>query len=253
VSSRRVLILVAAVALAAITALATLNYASSADERAFGDAELVEVFIVKKDIQKGFPGERALDEGFIAKASIPRKFSPASALVNAQSLRGKVALAPMAAGVPVVQGGFVEPRVASESFAQRIDKGMEAVTLSVSDVQGVARLIVPGDRVNMMVTLDGEATDPAAQKTTRLVLQGVEVLAVGNATELQPGEQAPVVEGEAGQAQTVDSGLITFSVPGMDAERLVHASQAGTVHLTLVPPDYAPAPLPPVNRDNLFS
>lgn len=250
-SSRRVLILVVAVALAAVTAFATFNYVDSADERAMGDAELIEVFLVKQDIAKGFPGERALDEGYISKERIPRKFYPATAVVNVQTLRGKVAVAPISAGIPVVENSFVEPRVARESFAQRIDKGMEAVTLSIGDVQGVARLIVPGDRVNMMITGDGP--DAAAGKQTQFVLQGLEVLAVGNATELQPGEVAPVAEGTAGQIQTVDSGLMTFSVPAIDAQRIVHASKSGDIHLTLVPPDFTPARVPPVNRANLFA
>ena len=46
---------------------------------------------------------------------------------------------------------------------------------------------------------------------------------------------------------------MTFAVPGLDAERIVNASQVGAIHLTLVPPDYTPAPVPPVNRGNLFS
>jgi pilus assembly protein CpaB len=223
---------------------------SSADQRAFGDAQLVEVLMVKKDIAKGFPGERALDEGYIGKERIPRKFYPARAIVDAQTLRGKVALAPMAAGLPVVDGSFVDPRLARESFAQRLGKGMQAVTLSVSDVQGVARLVVPGDRVNLLVTTGDKPED----KKTQFVLQGVEVLAVGSTTELQPGEQTPTrVEGQAGQAQTSDSGLVTFAVPGLDAERVVHASQVGTIHLTLVPPDFTPAAVPPVNGGNLYS
>jgi pilus assembly protein CpaB len=251
VGNRRVLILVAAVGLAALTAFATFNYVSSADERALGDAELVQVFIVKKDVAKGFPGERALDEGYITKDRIPKKFYPATAVVNVQTLRGKVALSPLAAGVPVVDGSFVEPRLARESFAQRIDKGMQAVTLSISDVQGVARLVVPGDKVNMLITMD--SPDPAAGKQTQFVLQALEVLAIGNATELQPGEVAPTAEAQAGTAQTADSGLITFSVPALDAERVVQASQSGTIHLTLVPPDFTPATVPPVNRANLFA
>ena len=249
-SSRRVLILIVAAVLALVTGFATFTYVSSADERAFGDAKLVEVFVAKKDIAKGLPGERALDEGYIGKERIPAKFYPAKAVVNAQTLRGKVALAPLSAGLPVVDGSFVEPRVAQESFAQRLDKGMQAVTLSVNDVQGVARLVVPGDRVNMLLTLD-----ETAGKTTQTVLQGIEVLAVGNTTQLRPGEQAaPTPEGQAaGQAQTLNSGLLTFAVPALDAERVVHASEVGTIHLTLVPPDFKPAPVPPVNRGNLFS
>jgi pilus assembly protein CpaB len=260
--SRRVLILVVGVTLAAVSAFSAYSYASSADKRAFGDAKLVQIFIVKKDIGKGLPGERALDEGYITKERIPAKFYPARAVVNIQALRGKVAVAPLAAGVPVVDGSFVEPRVASESFAQRLDKGMQAVTISVSDVQGVARLVVPGDHVNMLVTIEeaaGDTTDGAdgaagaGQKTTRFALQNIEVLAIGNSTQLQPGEQAPATETAAGQVQTVDSGLITFAVPALDAERVVHASETGAIHLTLVPPDYTPVPVPPVNRGNLFS
>ena len=128
-SNRRLLILIIAVAVAGVTAFATMNYVSAADQRAFGNAQLVEVLMVKKDIVKGFPGERALDEGYIAKEQIPRKFYPAKAVVDPQTLRGKVALAPMAAGLPVVDGSFVDPRLAMESFAQRLGKGMQAVTL----------------------------------------------------------------------------------------------------------------------------
>ena len=254
--NRRMLILVIAVALAGLTALLTFNYANSADERAFKGAELVSVFTVKRDIPKGFPGEKALDEGFIARESMPRKFFPAKAITNAQSLRGQVALAPLSVGVPVVEGSFVEPRLAQESFAQRLKKDMQAVTLAVSDVQGVARLVVPGDHVNLMLTTDKPAAPgaPAGDKETKFVLQNVEVLAVGNTTTIQPGEAAMQAQDlQAGQAKTVDSGLMTFSVPALDAQRVVHSSQVGSIHLTLVPPDYAPAQVSPVNSGNLFS
>jgi pilus assembly protein CpaB len=259
VGNRRVLILVIAVALAGLTAFLTFHYADAADERAFQGAELVEAFLVRKDIPKGFPAERAIDEGYIGKESIPRKFFPAKGITDAQVLRGRVALAPLSAGVPVVEGSFVEPSVAQTSFAQRLGKDMQAVTLAVSDVQGVARLVVPGDHVNLMLTTDKQgpaaaAGAPAGDKETQFVLQNIEVLAVGNSTTLQPGEAAvQPAEVAAGQAKTVDSGLMTFAVPGIDAERVVHASELGSIHLTLVPPDYTPAPVPPVNRGNLFS
>lgn len=251
--NRRLVILVVAVAIAAVTALVTFNYVAGADQRAFGEAELVEVLTVQKDIVKGFPGERALDEGYITATEVPRRFYPARAVVDPGALRGKVALAPLVAGVPVVDGNFVDPRVARESFAQRLGKGMQAVTLAVTEVQGVARLVVPGDKVNLLLTTD----DPAAAggKSTQFVLQGVEVLAVGSTTELLPGEQpAAQAEGQAaGQARTADSGLVTFAVPALDAARVVHAGAIGTIHLTLVPPDFAPGPVPPVNRGNLYA
>ena len=254
--NRRVLILVIATALAGLTAFLTFHYANSADERAFQGAELVEVFVVKQDIPKGLPGERALDEGYVGKESIPRKFFPAKAITNPQQLRGQVAVAALSTGVPVVAGNFVEPRIAQESFAQRLGKDQQAVTLSVSDVQAVARLVVPGDRVNLMLTTDKEGAPAAGTgtKETKFVIQNIQVLAVGNTTSLQPGEAAGEPQAlQAGVVKTADSGLMTFAVPAIDAERVVHASQVGAIHLTLVPPDYAPAPVAPVNNGNLFS
>jgi len=255
VGNRRVLILVVAVTLAGLTAFLTFHYANSADERAFQGSQLVPVYLVKKDIPKGFPGDKALDEGYIVKDSIPRKYFPATAITDVARLRGQVAVAPLSAGVPVVAGAFVDPAAASESFAQRLDKGMQAVTLAVSDVEGVARLVVPGDHVNLMLTTDQAAAPGApAGKQTKMVLQNVEVLAIGNTTTLAPGQTAAQPDAvKAGQAQTVDSGLMTFAVAGIDAERVVDASQVGAIHLTLVPPDYTPAPIPPVNDGNLYS
>ncbi len=254
--NRRVLILVVAVALAGLTALLTFHYASSADQRAFKDSQPVPVYLVKKDIPKGFPGDKAVAEGYIVRDSIPQKYFPPSAVTNVQTLAGKVALESLPAGVPVVAGAFVDPAAANESFAQRLDKGMQAVTLAVSDVEGVARLVVPSDHVNLMLTTDAPAAAGApAGKQTKMVIQDVEVLAVGNTTAIQPGQATPQSSDavKAGQVQTVDSGLMTFAVPGIDAERLVEASQVGAIHLTLVPPGYTPAPIPPVNDGNLYS
>jgi len=249
VGTRRVPILVIAVVIAAMTALATFKYVSKADERALGNAKAVSVFVVKKDIPKGFSGARALDEGYIAKEEIPQKFYPANAVVDPQTLRGKVAIAELAAGPAVVQSAFAEPQVARESFADLIDKDQQAVTLSVSDVEAVARLVVPGDYVNLLLTWDD-----AANKTTQTVLQKVKVIAIGNSTELQPGQVAATqTQTQAGVAQTASSGLMTFSLSAQDAERAVHASAIGSIHLTLVPKDFTPSPVPPVNRGNLFA
>jgi pilus assembly protein CpaB len=240
---------VIAIVIAAMTALATFKYVSKADERALSDAKAVSVYVVKKDIPKGFSGARALDEGYIAKEEIPQKFYPANSVVDPQTLRGKVAIAALASGLPVVQNAFADPQVARESFADLIDKGMQAVTLSVSDVEAVARLVVPGDYVNLLLTWDD-----AANKTTQNVLQKVKVIAIGNSTELQPGQAAATqTQAAAGTAQTAASGLMTFSLSALDAERAVHASQMGSIHLTLVPKDFTPAPVPPVNRGNVFA
>src|SRR5260370_38942076 len=113
-----------------------MNFVCYGDLRAIGNVLMDKFFMFKKDISKGFPGERALDEGYIVKDQIPRKFYPARAVVDPQTLRGKVALAPMAAGLPVLDGSFVDPRPAREAFAQRLRQGGAGVALLLAVVHG---------------------------------------------------------------------------------------------------------------------
>ena len=252
-SNRRTVIIVAAVTLAALAALATWQYTSSVTDRANKGAALVTYYVAARDIDRGLPAERALSEGYIKKSTIPKKNFPAKAVLDPKSLQGKVAVGPIAAGLPIVDGAFADARSAIVSFSGRIPKGMQAVTISVDQVKGVAGLIVPGDHVNLLATLDA---GPSA--TTQVVLQHVQVLAVGQSAEQQPGEVAPAAANgknapAAQPAQNATSGLLTFAVPATEASKIVEASVIGQIYLTLLPPYYTNAPVPVINRGNLFS
>jgi len=135
----------------------------------------------------------------------------------------------------VVDGMFVDPRVATVSFAQRIPAGQVAVTVQVDQVHGVANLVVPGDQVNLLANApDGE----------RYLFQNVNVLAVGSTPAPQPGDTTASTTPPAG------SGLITFAVPPLGAAKI---SIASNLYLTLVPPGNQPIAVPPVNQGNLFT
>ena len=165
---------------------------------------------------------------------IPQKYRPTTAVNDINTIRGKVALNDLSTGQIVVDGMFVEPRVAQVSFAQRIPPGQVAVTISVDTVHGVAGLIVPGDQVNILAS---------APDGTRYLFQNVNVLAVGTTPAPQPGETT------ATTTQSVGGGQLTFAVPPVAAAKI---SIATNVYLTLVPPGNQPVPVPPVNQGNLF-
>ena len=59
VSSRRTLILVAAIAIGALASFLIFGYVSGVKDEAFGDAERVKVYVVKQTIPKGTYGEEA--------------------------------------------------------------------------------------------------------------------------------------------------------------------------------------------------
>ena len=230
---KRTLIVVGAVVAAALAAFANYAYLNSADDRAYENAERLQVFVVAKDVAKGLPGEQALTEEFVESDEIPREFRPATAITDINTIRGKVALNSLSVGQVVVEGMFVDPKAAQVSFSQRIPAGSVAVTVSIGTVEGVAGLLVPGDKVNLLVS-DGDAR--------RFLFQNVDILAIGATAAPQAGDPAAAVN--------PGSNLITFAVPPLAAAKIV---QAGSLYLTLVPPDNQAVPVPPVNAGNLFS
>ena len=234
---KRTLIIIGAVLVAAIAAYANYAYLDSVQDRAYEDAERLRVFVVGKDIPKGLPGEQALQEEFIRADEIPREFRPATSITDTTTIRGKVAITTLSVGQVVVDGMFVDPKVAQVTFSQRIPAGQVAISVQVDQVRGVAGLLVPGDKVNILVG------DGGAQ---RFLFQNVNIIAIGTTAAPQAGESAA--------AANPGSGIITFAVPPLAAEKIALASGGGGgLYLTLVPPDNQPVQVPPVNAGNLFT
>lgn len=227
--------MVAAVLVAALAAFANYAYLKSVQDRAYHNAERLRVFVVAKDIPKGQPGETAIQQEFIKTNEIPREFRPGTAITDTTTIRGKVAITNLSVGQVVVDGMFVDPKVAQVTFAQRIPSGQVAVTVQVDSVRGVAGLLVPGDRVNIL------AKDGASEK---VLFQNVTIIAIGTTAAPQAGESTAAVN--------PGSGLITFAVPPQAASKIALAA-AQDMYLTLVPPDNQPVPIQPVEPGNLFS
>ena len=227
---------IAAAALAALAAAATFVYVRGIEARAYDGAQLVEVFVASAEIPRGTPGEQAAAVA-IKATRIPAKVRPATALTSIDAINGKVALATLSPNTVIVDGQFVEPRSAQVTFSQRIPAGNVAITVAVDQVRGVAGLLVPGDKVNILVG-DGNAQ--------RVLFQNVPIIAIGTTAAPAPGETAEV--------QNPGSGLITFAVRPESASRIAYAAQqGGGIYLTLVPGDNQVGDIPPVDAGNLFA
>jgi pilus assembly protein CpaB len=241
--TRRTTVILAAVVVGIVAGLAVYQYLTTVQERANNDARLVKVFVVKRDIVKGTPGERALEAAWIRSDQINLKFRPVTAVVDINVIRGRVAVTDLAAHQVVVERQFVDPTVGLVTSAGRIPAGQVAITLSFDEVTGVAGLIQPGDKVNMLLLLGPEE---------RYLLQNVNVLFVGKKPAPQPGETQPPNQ----PAEEMRSGLITFAVSPENAARIAFANargQGSVIHLTLVPPDNKPVPVPSMNDENLIA
>ena len=234
--NRRTVIIIAALVVALIAGIATYSYLDTTQERANKDARLVEVYKVKKDIPKGFSGDQAIAEEFIELDEIPEKFRPLTSVTDINTIKGRVSLTSLSANQVVVDGQFVDPRIEQVTFSERIPQGQVAITLSFDQLRGVAGLLVPGDKVNMIIP------DPRDGKQ-RFLFQNVNIIAIGGVAAPQAGETVA--------AANPGSNLITFAVPPLAAEKLVVAG--ASAYLTLVAPDNQPVSVPSVGPNELFT
>ena len=219
---RRTLIAAAAVILAAVSGIGVYFYVSSADTRAQRNVSMVEAFVASGNIPKGTSGENAVQNGLITTARVLRGTVPPDAVTDTSTLKGRVAASTIGDKQFITAESFVSPSQASGgSLAGAIsDKGLVAVTVSVDAAHGVAYAIAPGDHVDLaIIDTNGNAA---------YILQGVPVLAVGQQvpTNGSSGAQQPTAQASA-------SGLITFEVSPPDALKVVSASKAGNLYLTL--------------------
>lgn len=99
--------------------------------------------------------------------------------------------------------------------------GMKAVSIRINDVLGVAGFVLPGDRVDVMLTRSsGSSNISAANASTDVLLQGIKVLAIDQMAD-ERANKAAVVK------------TITFEVSTADAQKLTLAQSIGTLSLTL--------------------
>ena len=256
--SRRTLTLIAAVVLAALAAVTGYTYLSGAQKRANRGATLVEVFVFKKDVAKGTNGKDAIESKSIVADKIQSNFRPTTALTKAglEGIKGKVALTDFPTNAVLVEGQFVDPKVAQPEASKAIPPGRVAVTIQIDSVRGVAGNIVPGDKVDMLLLIGCPALLPCPHgkippvdlfeedKGVRMLYQNVEILFIGTTVAPQPGAATAAVN--------PGSGLITFSVPVLAAERIVHASQnagggGSSIYLLGIPSDNIPVDVAPIN------
>jgi Flp pilus assembly protein CpaB len=175
-------------------------------------------------------------------------------------LAGRAATPDRPAHATVVAGNFVAPSVVNTGITDRLEeKGLTSVTFSVDQVKGAAYLIEPGDFVNVLSVLASTAqpatsgddpagpTGPATASTynnvARYVYQKAEVLAIDKALTPDLGESA-----QEAQAPR-NGGMITLAVPA-DAVQTILSVGLENLYLSLVPSDYQPVPLPPIDYNN---
>jgi pilus assembly protein CpaB len=160
-----------------------------------------EVLVIeaKRDIKE----EETIDESMLELTSVPKRYLEPGAISyekkkedpdvtrGMKSLAGLVAIVPIKKGEQVTYNKMVEPGIRT-GLAPQIAPGRRAIAVSVGETTGVAKLVKPGDRVDLIAVLDmGAGKENRISKT---IFQDIVVLAVGRSVT---GNVARVIEPDA--------------------------------------------------------
>ena len=150
-------------------------------------------------------------------------------------LLGTVVRFPITAGEPVTQGSLVAP--GDRGFlAAALGAGMRAVTVPVSATTGVSGFIVPGDRVDLVLSQQIPAKDDGEPlRAAETIVRNLRVLATDQTTEKTTDENGKTV---VNQFSTV-----TLEATPKIAEKISVAQTFGTISLALRSISDSPAEL----------
>ena len=178
------------VIMAGIAVFFVMSSVSSIEEQAkakFGDE--VTVLVAKADIKEM---DTILDT-MIEPISVPKRFvEPAAIAFNTKvkedsneyametkRILGNVAVVPIKKGEQLTLTRITEPSMRT-GLSPQVTPGKRALAISVGETESVAKLIKPGDRVDVIAVMDFNGGQGGRDsKVAKTILQDVVILAVG--------------------------------------------------------------------------
>ena len=151
-------------------------------------------------------------------------FSEGNAGASIESLVGTVVRNAVTAGQPLTQGSLVKP--GDRGFlAAALGPGMRAVTVPVSALTGVAGFVFPGDRVDLVLTQNVNASSGPPLKVSETIVRNLRVLATDQ-------RAAPTLD-DKGNTVVTEYKLVTIEATPRIAEKITVAQSIGTISLSL--------------------
>lgn len=164
-----------------------------------------------------------LEMGALIKAEsvksirMPEPLVPSGSFSKKEDVLDRPVISPIQANEPIVEARLAI-RGSGGGVAPLIPPGMRAISVRVNEVVGVAGFVLPGMRVDVLVT----GRPPGAEDTmTTTVLQNIPVLSVGQTLQVDA------------KSQSIKAPVVTLLVTPLQAEVLTLADNQGRIQLVL--------------------
>jgi pilus assembly protein CpaB len=172
-----------------------------------------DILVAASDLQVG----TKIEDKDVKYVHFPSSELPAGVFHRKDKLLGRGVILPISRGEFILTNKLAGEN-AGYGLPSLIPPGMRAVSVRVNDTSSVAGFVLPGTRVDVLLTGNPES---ANQQETTTVLENVAVLAAGQKLE----------RNAAGEPQTTP--VITLLVSPDDAQKLTLASNQGKIQLAL--------------------
>jgi pilus assembly protein CpaB len=186
-----------------------------ANQVAIQKVQVTPVVVAAKDITAG----SSLDPSLLKVVEWPKDSQISGAVADIQKLSGRVVRYPLAAGEVLLEGKLA-PQGTPGGLAGIIQNDKRAVTVKVDEASGVAGFVMPGNRVDVLLTMEKNTfkDDPISQ----VVLQNILVLGRGQDIDHPKGDEKPKIVP-----------TVTLEVTPEEGERLALAAKEGQITLAL--------------------
>ena len=181
-----------------------------------GKTDMREVVVATNPVSLGM----TIKAGDLKITAWPSENAPPGVFSKLDEVVDRVALSNILPDEPVVAGRLA-PKGSGLGLSGIIPPGMRAVSVRVNDVISVAGFVLPGSRVDVLVTGVPRNDTSASGPVTRTILSDIQVLSAGK--NIQPDAK--------GQPENVP--VVTLLVTPDQGEVLTLAASEGKVQLAL--------------------
>lgn len=216
-SSRSKLWLLFTVVVGIVTSLLIGQYLKATQEVVAESKAVATVVVASQKI----PQWTKITQNMLKTKQIPQKSLPEKALTDPIKVVGQYSTGEI---IPeeVITSNRVASDKTSSDLVYKIPAGYRAITIAIDSVQGVAGLMKPDNRVDILMTYS-ETSSPIQSKTITLTQNSLVLAVGGGGAALKEGEPPPPLEN------------ITIAVTPQEAEYIMWSETTGKMKLTLRP------------------
>lgn len=203
--------------LSAVAGLLVFNWlGSQSKEHATPAPKQISLLVAAEPLSKG----TRLTEQLLTTAPFLEASAPAGGFNEVEELLGRVVATPVDAGEPITRLRLVDPEAQFGKVSTLISPGKRAIAVQGNEVLGISGFILPGNHVDVLVTIDDERRKKDLS-VTKTVLENIRVIATGTQIENNADDETASVD------------VYTLELTPREAEKLSLAATRGTLHFAL--------------------